>query len=152
MRFKFKGLCFLVLGLLMAAPQFAHADYQQRFSLGAGVLVFNNPSGTYFELGAEYEYRENAFIGLGGFANYIFSSPGIVELGAPELFFHPFATEFLLDVSPIIEFGSGITTEVGARFGTRLPIPFGVFTLVPIFAVDVISGGPLYNIGIGIEF
>jgi hypothetical protein len=129
----------------------ARADYEQRISLGVGIAQLRNSSQTDLEVGAEYEYRFEPFLGIGALGNYIFADPGITFLGAPEIFFHPLATDWLLSASPIVEFGSEIETHLGIRLGTRIPIDLGALTLVPTFAVDVISGGPDLIFGIGIQ-
>jgi hypothetical protein len=144
-------LAFVII-LLVCFIQQARADYDQRISLGVGIAKFKNSSETDLEVGAEYEYRLDPLLGLGGFGSYIFSDPGVTFLGAPSVYFHPFATDFLVSASPVVEFGSGIGTNVGARFGTRIPIPLGIMTIVPSFAVDVISGGPDFIYGIGFQF
>jgi hypothetical protein len=128
----------------------ARADYyEQRFSLGVGIAQVNNPSQTSLEIGAEYEYRFAPMLGAGALVDYIFSNPSITYLGAPEVFLHPFATDFLLSAAPLIKISD--TTSVGVRLGTRIPIPLGLITLVPIFAVDLISGGPDYIYGLGFQ-
>jgi len=142
----------ILLAALLLISSLANADYSQRFSLGAGAAVFNNSSSVFFELGGEYEYRVSSFLGLGGFASYIFSSPGLTEIGLPEVFLHPFGNQFFFSASPIIEFGSGMSTQGGVRLGTRLPIPLGAFTVVPSFAVDFINSSRVYIIGLGFEF
>jgi hypothetical protein len=130
----------------------ARADYTRRISLGVGVVHLNNPSQTDFAVSAEFEERLDAFFGLGAQGNYIFSTPGITFLGAPEIFIHPLGGEFLVSASPLVEFGSSTGTHWGTRLGTRIPVPFGLFTLVPTFAVDFIAGGKDYLFGIGIQF
>jgi hypothetical protein len=129
----------------------ARADYDSRFSIGLGIAQLKNPSETEFSIGAEYEYRLDPVIGLGASGNYIFSTPGTTFLAVPEVFVHPFSTDFLLSAAPLFEFGGLTGTHVGCRLGTRLPIPLGVIALVPTLAVDLISGGPNYIIGLGIE-
>jgi hypothetical protein len=140
-----------LLWLLLFLPIFAQADYQQRLSIGLGLAALNNPSETEFEVSGEYEYRSSSLIGWGGFASYIFSSPGITEIGLPQFSLHPFETDFLLNAAPILETGQYVGTHVGVRLGTRVPLPLGALTIVPTFAVDFISGGPNYIFGIGIQ-
>lgn len=144
---RFQHIYLALIGLLVSFS--AHADYTQRLEFGAGVLF--NSSQAQFEIGAEYEYRLEPMWGLGAFGNYQFSSPGVMTVGAPEVFFHPFETEFYLSAAPIAEFGSGIDTEYGVRLETRLPIPLGAIDLIPTFAVELINGGPYYMIGLGIR-
>jgi hypothetical protein len=96
----------------------AHADYDQRLSIGAGFVTMSNPSQTSFELGAEFEHRLDPLLGLGVSANYIFSSPGVTLVAVPDVFFHPLAGEFFLSAAPLLEFGWGTGTNVGARVGT----------------------------------
>ncbi len=140
------GLAFL-LCLLFSAPQ-AYAD---RLSIDAGLIHVDQPSKTYFEIGGEYEHRYNRMIGFGGTANYIFSDPSILLLALPEFFLHPLGGGWYISASPLFEFGSGTGTHVGARFGTRLPLPLGVVTLIPNFSIDFINGGTIYVIGLGIQ-
>lgn len=140
-----------LLAALGSAPR-AAADYSQRFSLGIGLEHLHGPNETELLLGGEYEYRSDLFLGWGGSADYIFSSPGITQVAVPELFVHPLGTDFLVSVAPLLEFGSQTGTHLGARFGTRVPIPLGVVTLVPIAGYDFIAGGPNFTIGLGIEF
>jgi hypothetical protein len=130
----------------------AHADYDQRLSIGAGFVTMSNPSQTSFELGAEFEHRLDPLLGLGVSANYIFSSPGVTLVAVPDVFFHPLAGEFFLSAAPLLEFGSGTGTNVGARVGTRIPVPVGAITLFPSFSIDFINGGEDYIFGIGIQF
>jgi hypothetical protein len=130
----------------------ARADYQQRLDLGVGVAQLKNPDETDLSLGVEYEYRLSPFWGIGAFGNYIFSTPGITLIGWPQVSVHPFLTEFLVSAAPIVETGGSVGSHVGARLGTRLPIPLGAISLIPTFAVDFISGGPDYIYGIGIQF
>ncbi len=144
-----------IVSLILAASLFSvsgRADYQQRFSLGVGVVTMNNPSQTNLEVGAEYEYRLDPLLGLGASGNYIFSNPSITLLAVPDFFVHPIATDWLISGAPLFEFGSGTGTHLGIRLGTRIPIPFGSFALVPAFAVDFINGGRDYLFGLGIEF
>ncbi|MDR3605750.1 MAG: hypothetical protein P4M08_00040 [Oligoflexia bacterium] len=148
---RFKILKFFAFALGILLPIAAHADYDQRLSVGLGFAQLNNPSQTAFALGAEYEYRPDPMLGIGAVGNYIFANPGITFLGAPDLFLHPLATDWLLSASPIVEFGSSVGTHVGVRLGTRIPIPLGSIAIVPEFAVDIISGGPGYLFGFGIE-
>jgi hypothetical protein len=129
----------------------AKADYTQRLDLAAGVAEIKNPSGTDFTLGIEYEYRMSPLLGIGAFGSYIFSTPGITFIGWPQLSLHPFSTEFLVSVSPVVETGGDVGSHVGVRFGTRLPIPLGAIAIIPTFAIDLISGGPNYIYGLGIQ-
>jgi hypothetical protein len=150
-----KFLAILAVGALslpLFNPAVAHADYDQRLSLGVGFVTMNNPSQTSFELGAEYENRIDPMLGLGVSANYIFSSPGITLIAVPDVFFHPFASEFFLSAAPLLEFGSATGTNVGARIGTRVPVPLGAITLYPSFSIDFINGSEDYIFGIGISF
>lgn len=127
------------------------ADYQQRFSFGAGLWHQNNPSLTDFELGAEYEYRLNAAVGLGTSGNYIFSSPPMGLVAAPEVFLHPFGTDWYASGAPLFEFGQAVGTKVGARLGTRLPIPLGPLVFIPSLTVDFIGGTTNFILGFGFQ-
>jgi hypothetical protein len=106
------------------------------------------PSGTNFEIGAEYECRMDPIFGLGGFMNYIFSDPSLTFIGLPEVFVHPLAGDFYVAASPLLE--TGVGTHLGVRFATRLPIPIGIAILVPSLAIDFINGGKIYWFGLGI--
>jgi hypothetical protein len=139
----------LAFALCAASPSPASAC-GHRLGVGAGLVHIEGPSMTKFEIGAEYECRLDAFLGVGGFGNYIFADPGITLLGAPEIFVHPLAGKFYVAASPLIEFGSSVGTHVGARLATRIPLPLGLFILVPSFAVDFINGTRIYWFGLGI--
>lgn len=141
---------FITLALFPVRP--ASADYDQRLSLGVGFADIRNPNEMALMVGGEYEKRLNELLGLGAGVQYIFSNPGITYVAVPDLFVHPFGTEFLVSAAPLLEFGPLVGTNVGAQLGTRLPIPLGPVSLVPSFAVDLISGGPSYIFGMGIEF
>lgn len=142
---------FTLLLLLSLFSSSALADYTQRLSLGVGVWHQDNPSRTDLEVGGEYEYRLNAALGLGAGGNYIFSTPALGLVAAPDVFLHPFGTEFYLSAAPLFEFGSGIGTKVGTRLGTRLPLPLGPLTFIPSLNVDFIGGTTNFILGFGIE-
>ena len=131
----------------------AKADYTSRLDLSAGVAQIKNPNQdeSDFTLGVEYEYRMSPLLGIGAFGSYVFSNPGITFIGWPQVSVHPFSTEFLVSVSPVVETGGDVGSHVGVRFGTRLPIPLGVVSIIPTFAIDLISGGPNYIYGLGIQ-
>ena len=143
-------LALVALSVFALSPS-ARADFSQhRLSVGVGIVHLSYPSETDFELSAEYEYRFTPMFGAGALGSYIFSSSGIALLGAP-VFFHPFEGDLLFLAAPIVEFGSSITTQAGVRLGTRVPLPMGVVTIVPSFAVDFIAGGRDYIFGLGIQ-
>jgi hypothetical protein len=121
-----------------------------RLGVGAGLVHVEEPSSTSFEIGAEYECRMNPFVGIGGFGNHIFADPGVTLLGAPEVFLHPLGGGFYVAASPLVEFGDAVGTHVGARLASRLPIPLGLFLLVPSVAVDFVRGTRIYWISLGI--
>lgn len=146
-----RPLLLSILLISVLAPFSANADYTHRLGLGIGVVHLNNPSQTSFELGGEYEYRFEPILGVGTQVNYIFSSPSIVLLAIPVLYVHPLAGDWIIHGSPIFEFGSGISTQVGVRLGTRIPIPLGVITILPSVAVDFIGGGEDLIFGVGIQ-
>jgi len=135
---------------LSAAPRAQASGCGHRLGVGAGVVHFDTPSETDFEVGAEYECRMDFLFGVGGFANYIFASPGVTLLGAPEIFLHPLGGDFYVAASPLLETGSAVGTHLGARLSTRVPLPLGLFILVPSFAIDFINGGRIYWFGLGI--
>lgn len=123
-----------------------------RLGVAAGVVHIDQPSQTSFEVGAEYECRFDAFLGVGGEANYVFSDPSIFLLAVPTVFLHPLLGSFYVAASPLFEFGSnGIGTHVGARLSTRVPLPLGLFILVPSFAIDFINSQKIYWFGLGIS-
>lgn len=138
----------ILFSICLITPTKAYSD---NFSAGLGVIVLGNPSRAEIELGAEYEYRIDALFGLGGDVSYIFSDPGIFELGVPEAFLHPLGNDWVISASPLFAFVSGAKTEVGARFGTRVPLPMGAFTIVPAFTMDFIGGAVDYGFGFGIS-
>jgi hypothetical protein len=90
-------------------------------------------------------------VGLGLSGNYIFSDPSILLLALPEVYFHPLAGDWYISASPLFEFGAETGTHVGARFGTRVPIPVGAATIIPSLSVNFINGGKIYVIGLGIQ-
>lgn len=119
-----------------------------RFSLSGGLVVVNEQSS--FALSAEYEYRIQEFYGIGGQANYVFSSQAFSQVAAPGFYLHPLQGEWYISASPVFYFGSGMDTLVGARFTTRLPLAIEILTLIPTVGVDLIQGGPNYIFGLGI--
>lgn len=142
---------FLLISFLLFVCSPAWADCSHRLSVGAGLTHIADPSETSFSIGAEYECRMNPIVGVGGFANYIFTDPGITHVGAPEVFIHPLGGDFYVAASPLVEFGSRVGTHFGARVSSLLPIPLGVLILVPSFAVDFIRGTQIYWFGLGIS-
>jgi hypothetical protein len=154
MNFKTFGprLYIFALFCLLVTTTSAHADYTQRLSLGVGIVSFQNPNESEFEFGAEYEYRLNPTWGLGLFTNVIFTNPLIVDIGAPEAFWHPFGSEFLISGAPLIELGQPDGTHVGVHFGTRLPLHLGALTIVPIFGIAFIESSTRIDYGLGLEF
>ncbi len=146
------SLTFLALITHSSTSSTVHAELlEHRLSIGVGLVHLSNPSETDFEIGAEYEYHFQPLFGVGALGNYVFSDPSVALLGAPVFYFHPLAGDWWLSASPIVQFGSGRTTQVGARVGTRVPVPLGVVTLVPSLAVDFIGGGRNYIFGLGIQ-
>lgn len=143
-----KVLLGVLLSFFVLLPR-AHAC-ANRLGVGAGLVHIEDPSTTKFEVGAEYECRIDAFLGLGGSGNYIFTDPSITLIAAPQVFLHPLAGAFYVAASPLFEFGSSVGTHVGARLSTRIPLPLGLFVLVPSAAVDFINGTRIYWLGLGI--
>jgi hypothetical protein len=135
--------------LFLCSP--ANASYQQRLSLGVGVVAMSNSSQTNFTVSGDYEYRVDPLLGLGVAANYVFSNPGIALIAIPDVFFHPLAGDWYVSAAPLIEFGSSAGTNVGVRLGTRIPLPLGPITLVPSFAVDLMNGWQNYIFGLGLQ-
>jgi hypothetical protein len=123
-----------------------------RFGVAAGLVHIDHPSQTSFEVGAEYECRFDVLLGVGGEANYVFSDPSLFLLAVPTVFLHPLLGSFYVAASPLFEFGSGgIGTHLGVRLSTRVPLPLGLFILVPSFAVDFINSQKIYWFGLGIS-
>lgn len=143
-------LIFAIFAVLSANRAFA--DYDQRLSLGVGIAQVSSANQAGLMVGAEYEKRLDAFLGLGGGAEYVFLNPGVAYVAVPDVFVHPFGSEFLVSAAPLLEFGSQVGTNVGAQLGTRIPIPLGPISIVPSFDIGLISGGPIYTLGFGIEF
>ncbi|MGZ3651054.1 MAG: hypothetical protein ACXVB9_08165 [Bdellovibrionota bacterium] len=141
---------FGLLATFAFSPAASASGCGHRLGVGAGLVHIEQPSETDFEIGAEYECRMDILFGVGGFGNYIFSNPGITLLGAPEIFVHPLGGDFYVAGSPLLEFGSGTGTHLGIRLATRVPLPLGLFILVPSFAVDFINGTRIYWFGLGI--
>lgn len=141
---------FFAFFLLLLSTQ-ANAEYNgHRFGLGLGVAQLGD-SKAYVAVGAEYEYRLSPMWGLGGFANYVFSNPGVTLAGLPMVYFHPLEDDWYINASPIVQFGAG-DTEYGARVGTRIPIYMGPVAVVPQISVDFIAGhrNLIFGLGIGI--
>lgn len=142
---------FVTASLLLSSANNAQAEFMgHRFGLGLGVAQLGD-SKTYVAAGAEYEYRVMPMLGLGGFANYVFSSPGITLIGLPMVYFHPLENDWYINASPIAQFGTG-NTEYGVRFGTRIPIELGPVAIIPQASVDFIGGRKylIFGLGIGI--
>ena len=142
----------VLISFVLFFPLSAQAFLGHRLSLGAGITQTFNPNETNFSVGAEYEYSIDPFLGIGASASYIFTTPGVTVLGAPEIFFHPLGGDWIVDASPIMILASGMDTKIGAHVGTRLPIPLGLVTLVPIIGADFFSGGHYLSFGVGILF
>ena len=120
-----------------------------RFGLSGALVHINNPDQTSFSLSAEYEYRMNALLGVGGQVDHVFSTPSLTRIAAPTLYLHPLLGDFYVSASPVLYLGSG-NTKLGARFTSRLPLSIGILSIVPVVGVDVIKGGPNYLLGLGI--
>ncbi len=149
-----KKYCFqtiLLLFIFLLSPYSEAAGCIHRLGVGVGVVHQEQPSETNFSMGAEYECRASAFLGIGAFGNHIFSDPSVSLLGAPQIFLHPLGGDFYLAGSPIMQFGA-YGTHLGLRLSTRLPLPLGLFILVPSFAVDFIRGQRNYWFGLGLHF
>jgi len=112
----------------------------------------DTPSETKFTLGADYECRRDALFGIGAFFNHVFADPGFSAIGLPQLLLHPIGGDFFVAGSPILEFGDRTGTHLGLRLSTRVPLPIGLFILVPSFAIDFINGGRHYWFGLGLKF
>jgi len=138
----------LLTGLILLSPMSARADH---LSFGAGITHLGNPNQTDFEIGGEYEHNLDAFFGVGLEANYVFANPSVTMIGAPEGFVHPLGTDFFVSAAPLFEFSSGFSTQVGVRFGTKIPLPLGVLILIPLASVDFINGGTNFSFGLGIQ-
>lgn len=141
----------LVCLSLACVPSAQAASCNSRLGLDLGLVHLTDPSKTYFHTGLEYECRFSPVWGVGGFAAYVFSDPGLALLGAPQLFLHPFGGEFYVSGSPLLQISSG-NTHLGMRLASRLSIPVGLFVLVPSLAVDFIGGGQNYWLGLGLRF
>ncbi len=125
---------------------------EHRLGIGAGLVHRDSPSETKFTIGAEYECRRDALLGIGGFFNHVFADPGFTVIGAPQLLLHPLGGDFFVAGSPVLYFGDRTGTLLGVRLSTRVPLPLGLFILVPSFAMDLIKGGPNYWFGLGLQF
>lgn len=147
-------LSFLALFLASFISGTARAEgCENRVGFGAGVIHRDTtPSATDFLIGADYECRLNPVLGLGGFFNHVFSDPSMTLIGTPQVFLHPLAGDFYVAASPLFQFGSGTGTHVGARLSARVPLPLGLFILVPSVAVDFINGYRHYIFGLGLQF
>ncbi len=154
MRIKFPlfALFFLtLLGYGVSTPARA-GGCGHRIGLGVGVVHRDTPSDTNFSIGGEYECRLNPIVGLGAFFNHVFDDPSYSLIGVPQILVHPLGGDFFVAGSPVMQFGSGIATKLGLRLNTRVPLPLGLFILVPSFAVDFIDGGRNYWFGLGLQF
>ena len=152
MNLSLKNFSFpLLFTLSLILSPFSSAETSNRVSFGGGVIFLSKTSQYQIEVGAEYEHRLNTFLGLGGQANYLFSSPGIGLLGAPEVFVHPIATDWFLSAAPLFQIGTGAGLSAGARLGTRIPITLGIFSLIPTATVDFIGGAHNVILGLGVQ-
>ena len=139
----------LLIGLFAYTNSFAG---DQRLLVGGGLIFLNKPSRTYFQIGGEYEYRVDSLIGWGAQANHVFSDPTLTRIAAPMLYLHPLAGDWFVAAAPLFDFQSGAGMAAGARLATRVPLPLGLFVLVPSFSVDFIRGGQAYLFGLGLQF
>lgn len=145
-------ILFLLFAFFGIAKESWAAGCSHRFGAGVGIVHTDEPSDTNVSVGAEYECRINRLVGIGAFGDHVFADPSFTLLGAPQVLLHPLGGDFFVAASPLIEFGSGRGTHVGARLSTRLPIPLALFVLVPSFAVDFIGGHRNYWVGLGLAF
>ncbi len=129
----------------------SHAQSSNRFSLAGGVMFLSNPSRTAFDIGAEFEHRADSFIGYGGQANYLFSDPSIGLLGAPMVFIHPIANDWFVSAAPLFQVVTGSGLSVGGRLGTRIPMSFGLLSLIPSGTVDFVNGGRIVSVALGVQ-
>jgi hypothetical protein len=141
----------LLIGLSLVISSWAGAEVAgHRLSAGLGVAKFDDNSSAYLTVSGEYEYRLYPALGMGMFANYIFSNPNITLVGVPEIFLHPLTTDWYINAAPIAQFGSGRDTQYGVRVGTRAPLTFGVLSVVPSVNVDFINGQKNWFFGLGV--
>lgn len=154
--FKFNSWvvgCVLVLASLGLNFSASAEMPDKRLSLngGLGITQLSGSNQAFVAAGLEFEYRLTEYWGAGAFGNYVFSSPGVGILGAPQVYFHPLAGDWYINAAPMFQFGGG-STQVGARIGTRVPLLLGSVLLVPQVAVDFIGGGQnwWYGLSIGI--
>jgi hypothetical protein len=138
---------------LMAAPP-TDAEYR-RFALsgGVGVTQLAGSNQASVSAGLEFEYRLEPMWGVGAFGSYVFASPGIAQIGFPQVYLHPLGGDWYINAAPIAQFGGAAGTQFGLRVGTRAPLHFGVFMIVPQVAIDFIGGGRnlMFGIGIGVQ-
>jgi len=140
----------LIFAALLFSPEARAVDCAHRLGVSAGLVHQDEPSRTNVALGAEYECRIDAFLGVGAFFDHVLSDPSYTLLGAPQLLVHPLGGDFFVAASPLLEFGP-TGTHPGLRLSTRAPIPLSVLTFVPSFAVDFVNGRRLYWFGLGIS-
>ncbi|MBI3542740.1 MAG: hypothetical protein HY075_05630 [Deltaproteobacteria bacterium] len=143
------ALTFTILAVATTTTN-AKADGSHRLSFSAGVIRHGDPGSTDFLLGGEYEYRFFPTLGAGLLGQYIFSTPSETLIGFP-VFLHPLAGDWVVYGAPLLSFKSD-GNHVGARLGTRAPLPFGVLTLTPELAVDFIGGYRNYLFGLALGF
>lgn len=149
---KYCGVALVLFSSLFVFESAEAAGCVHHLGVGAGLVHQEEPSKTSFTLGAEYECRTNAFLGIGAFGSHVFSDPSFTLIGLPQLLIHPLGGDFYVAASPIMMFGDAYGTHFGARLSTRLPLPLGLFILVPSFAVDFIRGQRNYWFGLGLSF
>ena len=130
----------------------AYANDAFNLSFSPGITQLNSSSEVNVELGAEYEYRVDQYLGVGVFGNYVFNTSGVTLLGVPEIFVHPWGGDWMMNASPVVELGTGAGPSIGARFGTRIALPLGPVALVPQASVDFYSSKKNLIVGLGIQF
>ena len=102
-------------------------------------------------LDGEVENRFLPFLGFGGDVVYAFAKPPVFLASFPEIFIHPMGRRWFISAAPSFEFGRGMHTHIGAKLGTRIPIPLPMLTLMPGFSVEVFKGRTVYVLGLCVQ-
>ena len=132
-----------------------HEHHSNHVGVFGGATTLSEGSETFFTAGLEYEYRFpflHKKLGIGIFAEAVFTTAEIEYVAGVPIFIHPFRGMKLL-VAPGLAFNKD-TSEFLIRGGIGYDIYFGSFAITPNFNVDYVNKqySMVYGITFGIGF